>query len=388
MRPLAVYVHIPFCAVKCGYCDFNTYAGKDALKPGYGEALVREVATWAPLLAVSRITSVSFGGGTPGEFPAAGLIAVVEALRAAAGGWAHDAEVSLEANPGTASSADLATLARAGFNRISFGAQSFDPAELRFLDRLHSPQASLASVNDARAAGFASIGLDLIFGLPGQSLSVWRASLDRALESGADHLSCYALTIEEGTPLAARVARGEVQEPDPDAVADMYSLAEDVLAGAGFEHYEVSNWARPGHQSRHNRVYWAGGDYLGLGAGAHGFLAGERYENVAHPAAYARRLAVERPAPGAAAAGSYRPAGAQALVDLLEARLRLVAGFDARELEAAFEPALAAGAMRALREFAAHGLVEFEEGGSTVRLSPRGRLLHMEICARLLAALG
>jgi oxygen-independent coproporphyrinogen-3 oxidase len=271
-------------------------------------------------------------------------------------------------------------------DRVSFGAQSFAPAELRFLDRLHSPHATAASVANARRAGIASVGLDLMYGLPGQSLGEWRASLQAALALQADHISCYALTVEDGTPLARRVDRGDVAAPDPDAAASMYELAEDTLAAAGFRHYELSNWARPRHESRHNLVYWTGGDYLGIGAGAHGFLDGERYENVAHPRAYVERLCGGRSGPRPAVLDSYHPAGATAAVDWLEARLRLADGFEWAAFD--FGPEVNAAVTAVLDEAAQFGLVERAGAtGDIVRLTRRGRLLHGELCARLLARL-
>ncbi|MFN0145669.1 MAG: radical SAM family heme chaperone HemW, partial [Dehalococcoidia bacterium] len=343
MTPLAVYIHIPFCTVKCGYCDFNTYAGLDPLKPAYAGALLREVESWAPLLAVSRVTSISFGGGTPGEFPADAIGATIEAIGSRST-FEPGAEVSIEANPGTTMSTYLRDLQRAGVNRVSFGAQSFDPDELRFLDRIHSPEAIGASLQAAREAGIAGVGLDLIYGLPSQPAAAWERSLESAIALGPDHLSCYSLTVEEGTPLAARVANGQTIEPDADVAASMYELTEDTLAAAGFSHYEISNWARPGHESRHNLAYWTDRPYLGLGAGAHGYLrtgpagSGEgmarmRYENIAHPRGYiaaaGRPPAAGRGLPPTVAA-NYTPAGAMELSDWLETALRLTAGFELR----------------------------------------------------------
>lgn len=383
-EPLAVYVHIPFCTIKCGYCDFNAYAGLDDLKDAYARALLREAEAAAPLLARRTISSVGFGGGTPGEFPASHIAALLDLLRSVAP-FEPRAEVTLEVNPGTSSPPYLRALRAAGVTRLSIGAQTFHPAELAFLDRIHSPEATAATVAAARDAGFESVGLDLIYGLPGQPFDAWLASLEAALRLQPDHLSCYALTIEEGTPLAARIARGEIESPDPDLAADMYEAASDRLEAAGYRQYELSNWARPGHESGHNRAYWADRDYLALGAGAHGYLAGERYENIAHPRAYI--AAVEAAPPGqprpALARVTTPPPPAQ-VADWLTLRLRLLEGFVPAEFERRWTVPLDAAAGPVLRELAEAGLLEL---APRVRLTARGRLLHGEIAARLLVHL-
>lgn len=379
---LAVYVHIPFCVAKCGYCDFNAYANLDDLKPRYADALLDDVATWSDVLAGDSVHSISFGGGTPGEFPAADLVRVVQAVRGLSRVEAG-AEVSLEANPGTADAASLRRLVEGGFNRVSFGAQSFDPAELQFLDRVHSPQAARASVANARAAGFQSTGLDLIYGLPGQPLDAWVRSLRAALALAPEHLSCYALTVEEGTPLGLAVERGRVPEPDPDDAAAMYEAAEELLASAGYRHYELSNWALPGHESRHNLTYWAGGDYLGIGAGAHGYVAGERFENIAHPGLYSAAGQPPRQTPRPFVAAAYIPELPSAIADWFEARLRLVDGMDMRQFQADVGVPVDVAAGPPLEQCEAFGLLTRQ--GDNLRLTPRGRLLHSEVIARILA---
>ena len=379
MKPIAVYVHIPFCTVKCGYCDFNAYAGMDALKPEYRDAVVAEIAAWAPALEGHVVTSIAFGGGTPGEVPADDVAAILAAIRNAAR-VAVDAEVSLEANPGTADGTHFAALRTAGVTRLSLGAQSFDAGELRFLDRIHSPEAINGAFHAARDACFTSVSLDLIYGLPGQSLAAWQSNLEGALTLGPDHLSLYALTIEPGTPLASRVARCEVDVPDPDGVADMYEWSAARLAMAGFEHYEISNWARPGHRSLHNQVYWTDGDYVGIGAGAHGYIRGSRFENVAHPRAYIEAVAHD----GRAIADTYRPDGVTARSDWLAARLRALDGFEPVEFAARFGESLDSAVGPPLRAAVAAGLMV---RSPRVRLTEKGCLLHGEIAARMLAHL-
>jgi len=376
-RPLAVYVHIPFCVRVCGYCDFNTYAGMDAAKDSYTAAAVAEIEAWAPRIAGRPVTSIAFGGGTPGEMAAESIAAIVEAVRATSP-LAPDAEVTLEANPGTTSAPDLRALAAAGVNRLSLGAQSFDAAELAFLDRVHTPEATAASLHLAREAGIASVNLDLMYGLPGQSPARWDATLDHALALAPDHLSLYALTVEPGTPLAAHVDRGQVVPLDPDAVAAMYEAAADRLAAAGYRHYELSNWARPGHESRHNQVYWTWGDYLGIGAGAHGFLDGERFENVAHPREYIGAVHGS----GRAIAEAVRPDSATAMSDWITLHLRLVDGFDPAAFATTFGEPLESAAGPPLEACRAAGLLE--EAGGRLRLTSRGRLLHSEVAVQVM----
>lgn len=382
MNQLSVYIHIPFCTAKCGYCDFNAYAGMDNLKDAYATALVSEIRAWRRVLAGKEIVSIGFGGGTPGEMPARHIWSVVDAIRTEAS-LSTTAEVSLEANPGSITLRYLEELADAGVNRISFGAQSFDPLELRFLDRIHSPEAIGAAVDLARRAGIASVGLDLIYGLPGQRLQTWRSSVEQALALSPDHLSLYALTIEDGTPLGALVDRGEVAPPDSDAAAEMYERAGDWLEQGGFRQYELSNWARPGHESRHNQVYWTGGDYLGVGAGAHGFINGERYENMAHPRTYIATAQTLRPAlrkPNTVLR-AYRPDEATAMHDWVTLALRRLEGFSAGAFQARFGRRLPDVFGPVLTECEAAGVLE---GSDVVRLTRRGRLLHGEVAVRLL----
>src|SRR5690606_5329592 len=223
--PLSVYVHIPFCTIKCGYCDFNAYAGMHGLMPSYRDAVVRETAGWADVLAEHEVVTIGFGGGTPGEMPADHIGDITAAIRGHAGAWREGEEVTLEANPGTTGFEHLLALREAGVTRLSLGVQSFDADELRFLDRIHSPEATEASLRLAREAGFESVSLDLMYGLPGQELARWQQNLRHAIALEPDHISIYALTVEDGTPLAFRVERGEVTPLDPDTVAEMYDLA-------------------------------------------------------------------------------------------------------------------------------------------------------------------
>jgi oxygen-independent coproporphyrinogen-3 oxidase len=384
MKPISVYVHIPFCTVKCGYCDFNAYAGLDPLKPAYRAALLADVASWAPALEGRTVATIAFGGGTPGEVPPPHIADVIGAVRERAP-VASDAEVSLEANPGTTDAAALAGLRAAGVTRVSFGVQSFDAGELRFLDRIHSVEAAAACVALARSAGFESVGLDLIYALPNQSVAAWQATLRKAVSLAPDHISTYALTVEDGTPLGRRVRRGEVPVVEDDLAADMYEAVAGVLGPARYEQYELSNWARPGHRSRHNQVYWTDGEYIGIGAGAHGYVAGRRYENIAHPRDYIAASEASSGSDHPAVLRSYVPDPPTAICDWLSLRLRLVDGFAERLFTERFGCTLDSAVGEPLSRLVAAGVVE--RGLDNVRLTPRGRLLHAEASVQFLAHL-
>lgn len=290
MDRYSVYLHVPFCRHRCSYCDFNTFAGQDRLIPDYIEAICREiqqVSQRAP--ARLPVHTIFFGGGTPSLLRVEQISAILDTLRSSFDfqdiSAATEMEITLEANPGTVSASYLQDLRRAGVNRLSFGMQSAHPDDLRLLERQHDFFDVAQAVRWARSAGFDNLSLDLIFGLPGQSLERWKVTLERALGMEPDHLSLYALTIEPGTLLQKRWAHGLIPLVDDDLAADMYEYASDRLAEAGFEQYEISNWARRGKNgrlmsSRHNLQYWYNQPYLGFGAGAHGCAAGVRTANV------------------------------------------------------------------------------------------------------------
>ncbi|MGH2585560.1 MAG: radical SAM family heme chaperone HemW, partial [Dehalococcoidia bacterium] len=287
---MSLYLHIPFCDHKCSYCDFNSYAGLDRLMPAFTEALVRELRLWAPRLRGRRVPTVFFGGGTPSLTPLPDLARITQTIRAEYR-LDPEAEISLEANPGTVDLAYLRGLREIGINRLSIGVQSLDDGELRMLDRIHDAGTAIEAYEAARAAGFDNVNLDLIFGVAGQTLAGWERTLRRAIALAPEHLSLYALTIEEGTALAAQIARGIAPEPDADLQAAMYERTQDLMAAAGYEHYEISNWCRPGFECRHNLVYWQDGEWLGLGPGAHSHLDGRRFAVVRSPGAYIDRVA-------------------------------------------------------------------------------------------------
>ncbi|HVK36184.1 MAG TPA: radical SAM family heme chaperone HemW [Microlunatus sp.] len=300
-RPLGIYLHVPFCRTRCGYCDFNTYTptelrvATDLAETGdaYVAAALTEIDLAGRVLGATAppVSTVFVGGGTPTLLAADDLVRLLRRIDSTFG-LAEGAEVSTEANPESVSPASLAALRAGGFTRISFGMQSAVPHVLATLDRVHSPGRPLTAVAEARAAGFHQVSLDLIYGTPGESLADWRTSLEVALSAHPDHVSAYALVVEDGTKMATRVRRGELPLPDDDDLADKYLLADELLSRAGYDAYEVSNWAaRADAVCRHNLGYWRGADWWGIGPGAHSHVGGTRWWNVKHPAAYAARLA-------------------------------------------------------------------------------------------------
>ncbi|HJT92162.1 MAG TPA: radical SAM family heme chaperone HemW [Mycobacterium sp.] len=292
-RPFGIYIHVPFCATRCGYCDFNTYTPTElggANPDGWLAALRAELALAAERLGSPLVDTVFVGGGTPTLLGGTGLAAVLDALREHFT-LATDAEVTTEANPESTSQGLFGELRAAGFTRISLGMQSVAPHVLAVLDRVHSPGRALDAAREARAAGFDHVNLDLIYGTPGETDDDLRRSVDAAIDAGVDHVSGYALVVEDGTALARRVRRGEIAAPDDDVNARRYELLDARLSAAGFDWYEVSNWSRPGGECRHNIGYWDGGEWWGAGPGAHGYVGATRWWNIKHPNAYAQAVA-------------------------------------------------------------------------------------------------
>jgi putative oxygen-independent coproporphyrinogen III oxidase len=299
-RPFGFYVHIPFCVTRCGYCDFNTYTDLGGLQASYADAVIAEIQLARRVVGHRDVplSTVFFGGGTPTMLPAGDLGRILASLRSAFGTM-PSTEVTTEANPETVDDRYLAELRSLGFTRVSFGMQSVVPHVLATLERVHEPGRPQQCVQWARAAGFEHVSLDLIYGTPGESRGDWQRSIDAALAASPDHISAYALIVEEGTRLAAQVGRGELANPDDDDLADKYLQADEAFSSAGLDWYEVSNWSRPGAQCRHNLGYWRGGDWWGAGPGAHSHIGGVRWWNVRHPSAYAASLAAGR-SPGQA----------------------------------------------------------------------------------------
>lgn len=380
-RDFGVYLHVPFCRVRCGYCDFNTYTATElrgVSQSEYAGHAVREVSFAAGALERSgvlarEVSTVFFGGGTPTLLPPEDLGAMLAAVRDA-WGIAPGAEVTTEANPDSVDADDLRRLADAGFTRVSFGMQSAVPSVLATLERTHDPERVPLVVRWAREAGL-QVSLDLIYGTPGETLGDWSQSLDAALACEPDHVSAYALIVEPGTKLARQIRSGAVGEPDDDLEADMYELADDRLAAAGYAWYEVSNWATDdAHRSRHNLAYWLGHDWWGIGPGAHSHVGGVRWWNVKHPAAYAQRvLAGESPAAGRE---TLDPQTQRVERVLLLTRIR--DGLRVAELDTP--------GRRAVAGLIADGLVDAHAAlAGTVVLTLRGRLLADAVVRRLLA---
>ena len=381
-RNLGVYLHVPFCRVRCGYCDFNTYTSDElrgAKRSDYAGQAVEEVALASRVLAASglperAVSTVFFGGGTPTLLPVTDL---AEMLAAVVGAWGltPGAEVTTEANPDSVDRDYLFALRAAGFTRVSFGMQSAVPHVLATLERTHDPARVPLVVAWAREAGL-QVSLDLIYGTPGESLADWETSIDAVLAENPDHISAYALIIEDGTKLARQIRRGEVATPSDDLQADMYELLDAKLAAAGYEWYEVSNWARAADNcSRHNLSYWQGHDWWGIGPGAHSHVGGVRWWNVKHPAAYADRILAGL----SPAAGRETLDGETRRVERVLLLTRIRDGLRIDELEPQGRVAVAG--------LIADGLVNAAAAlRGSVELTLRGRLLADAVVRRLLEA--
>ncbi|BBY04775.1 radical SAM family heme chaperone HemW [Mycobacterium noviomagense] len=370
--PFGVYVHVPFCLTRCGYCDFNTYTPAElgGVNPdAWLGVLGSELELAAARLGGPTADTVFLGGGTPSLLGAERLCAVLDTVRQQFG-LAADAEVTTEANPESTSPELFAALRSAGYTRVSLGMQSVSPRVLGTLDRVHSPGRAVAAAGEALAAGFDHVSLDLIYGTPGESDDDLRRSVDAAIDAGVDHVSAYALVVEEGTALARRVRRGELAAPDDDVLAHRYEIADELLRAAGFDWYEVSNWSRPGGQCRHNLGYWDGGQWWGAGPGAHSYVGNTRWWNVKHPNTYAALLA-----DAALPVAGFEQLDADALhtEDVL-LKIRLRRGLPLDLLEAA-ERERAAVAI-------ADGLVVTED--ERLVLTDRGRLLADAVVRALL----
>ncbi|MCY7325781.1 MAG: radical SAM family heme chaperone HemW [Microbacteriaceae bacterium] len=378
-RRFGVYLHVPFCKVRCGYCDFNTYTADElrgVKRSDYAGQAIAEVEFAGTVLqraglAPRAASTVFFGGGTPTMLPVGDLVGMLDAVRRT-WGLETGAEVTTEANPDSVDAAYLRALARAGFTRVSFGMQSAVPRVLQTLERTHDPDRIPLVVQLAREAGL-GVSLDLIYGTPGETADDWRVSLESAIAQEPDHISTYSLIVEDGTKLARQIRRGEVAMPDEDLQADLYELADRMLPAAGYHWYEVSNWARgDAHHSRHNLAYWQGHDWWGIGPGAHSHVGGVRWWNVTHPAAYAERMtAGHSPAAGREELGE-KTRGVERI--LLLTRIR--EGLATADLPTAARTVVAG--------LIADGLVD---GAAAVRgsilLTLRGRLLADAVVRRL-----
>ena len=306
---MGLYVHVPFCKTKCPYCDFNTYQGIENLIEPFLPAITSEITCWGDALAYPPVKSVFFGGGTPSYLPQGDIERILVAIQSS---FQVDpaAEISIEANPGDLDEAACAGILNQGVNRLSIGVQSLDNDLLNLLGRRHQASEAVSAFQSARQAGFDNVNLDLMYGLPNQSMEQWQKTLSSLIELTPEHISLYALTIEEGTPMHRWAAEGKIPEPDSDLAADMYQHAREVLAEAGYHHYEISNWSLPDRACEHNLVYWENGPYLGVGPGAHSRLGEYRFWTVLSPRDYNTKAA------------TWADSGVQPLADLVETALQ------------------------------------------------------------------
>lgn len=379
MSDLSFYVHIPYCVKRCGYCDFNTYTPAELREGGtlesvsgdYIDAVLREIDIAFIKAPAATVPTIFFGGGTPSLLPAQDLGRVIAAIKEK---WdfAPNAEVTLEANPDSVDEAKLLELRSVGFNRISIGMQSAVPHVLKVLDRTHNPANISKVVAAARAAGFESISLDLIYGTPGETLEDFRTSVTTALELGVDHISAYALIVETGTKLAAQIKRGELSMPNDDLMADMYLLVDQLCEKAGLSWYELSNWSKAHHEARHNIAYWRNANWWGLGPGAHSHLDGIRWWNMKHPTAYKNALfALQSPMQESETLTETQKSDEAILLSV-----RMRAGISLGNLTSA--------QITKVAEYRRSGHVDpvaWEEG--TLRLTPNGRLIADRIVREL-----
>ena len=386
-----LYLHIPFCRRRCTYCDFFSTEGKQSLLRAYVQMLAREMVWTGEAGGRPSVGSVYFGGGTPSLLKPEQITALMENIRSSFR-LDDDAEITLEANPGTLDGRRVAGYRKAGVNRLSLGVQSMEDDELRLLGRIHTRAEAVQTYQAARRAGWKNISVDLIFGLPGQTVETWERTLNRTLALAPEHLSLYALTLERGTKLARAVRRGELPAPEEDAAAEMYECAEALLAGAGYRHYEISNWARgesaglaegpsrfPRFACRHNLRYWQNQPYLGFGAGAHGCTAGKRYANIRSVEKYLERMGT-----GRARRFPLSPAESRSALRALDEEMRETmwlglrlteAGVDRERYQNRFQEDYYGRFRKEIDASIADGLLEWTKNGDALRLTTRGRLL-------------
>jgi len=356
MDPIGLYLHIPYCLHKCGYCDFNSHNINEAEMESYVKALLSEMEQTAKGAKDRRINTIFFGGGTPTTLPFADLACILNACRQ------HfqvdpEAEITCEANPATIPQTDLEQLCEAGFNRLSIGVQSFDPDELKLLERVHSVDEIYLTVERARQAKFKNLSLDLMFGLPGQTIKKWLSNLNKAITLEPDHISAYNLTIEPDTVFYKQQSQGHLTMPPDDFQRELFEITIDTLTGSGYEHYEISNYAQPGKQSHHNLNYWVDGEYLGLGAGASSFFNGERCKNTNLPARYIAQVNETQ----TAVESRESPDRRQRMGEAVMLGLRLRGGVCLRTFQQRFDTSLRAEFGNAIEKLVEAGLIKINE---------------------------
>jgi oxygen-independent coproporphyrinogen-3 oxidase len=414
MSPYSLYLHIPFCTHRCAYCDFNTYAGQESLIPAYVDALCKEIeyvgtrSLWERAGGEGEVHTVFFGGGTPSLLSPQQFKSILESIR---GNFtlSDDVEITIEANPGTCSFADLLDLHALGINRLSFGVQSANPFELRMLERAHNFFDVIEAVTSARKAGFHNLNLDLIYGLPEQTLQTWQITVQRILDLHPEHISAYALTLEHGTPFGRWASKGLLPLPDPDLAAEMYEWASETLEANGYFQYEISNWAKrikgqeskvqsptfgvrpltPAFACRHNLQYWRSLPYLAFGAGAHGYANGYRYSNVLRIKTYIERLNTDHRSLNIAfplspaTVNHHKQTLNDDMSEFMITGLRLTQeGVSFSEFEKRFGRSLYAVFGKEVEGLLKVGLLESPSAEQILRLTPRGRLLGNQVFMR------
>lgn len=372
MKPLALYIHIPFCRSKCIYCDFASWAGKESRVEEYLRALRQELFGWRSALQDYEVSTLFLGGGTPSILTGEQIRSILEDVKSVLPIRA-DAEITMEANPGAVSTHQLRICRQAGVNRISFGAQSMNDGLLKRLGRIHTAQEIGEAMAMARAAGLDNISLDLMYALPSQTLSLWLDTLSQAIALKPDHISTYSLIVEEGTELYRRLRRGEIDVPDDDEAIEMQRAATDVLARAGYHRYEISNYAQPGRECRHNIVYWQRGEYLGLGCAAHSFFGGERFEN---PRSLDRYLA------GIRREQRVQLSREDAMEEALMLSTRMIRGLDLNGYRDAFGVDFERAHAKVIAALSRHGLIEIRDG--FLRLTASGLEVQNAVVVELL----
>jgi len=377
-RPSAVYVHIPFCARRCLYCDFNTYDDRAHEIPRYMEALVHQISTCPH--AGTPVTTIYVGGGTPSLLPPRQLQRLFDTIRCTFRVDAQ-AEISVEVNPASADCECFATLRSCGVTRLSVGVQSLDDAVLRTLGRLHSASDARMALRLVQAIGFSSVSADIMFGIPGQTMDSLQATVSTLVTLGIPHISAYALSIEDDTPFARMLRDGRLTPVTEETAAEMYAFFVDYLSSQGYEHYEVSNFARPGHRCRHNLVYWRNKPYLGFGAGAASYVAGVRSVAVGDPRVFAERIFAGE----SVVASSESLSPAQSLAETVMLSLRMAEGVDLRALSLRYAAELVARLEECIPALEKRGLVRFED--RRIRLTRQGLFLADSVIAEIMAAL-
>ncbi len=386
---LSLYLHIPFCEVKCFYCDFNTYANIESLIPGYVNALTKEICFWNENLRDYEVKTIFFGGGTPSYLKEADLSHLMDSI-CNNFNVIPDIEVTIEANPGDIDISKLSTYLKCGINRLSMGAQSFDDHMLKLLGRKHTAIDILNSYQLATDAGFKNISLDLIYGLPYQTVEGWRDTLDNAISLNPVHLSMYCLTIEEGTPMDQWVRIGKISKPDEDLAADMYLLAQQKMADCGYHHYEISNWSVRGFESQHNLTYWRNQSYLGLGPGAHSYLNNQRFSNIKPPREYINKLSDYSILSSSTLEERINSSPVINEIEIIDRRaeiaetlmmgLRLHEGVNLQKFKQRFNSMPSDVYPKEVDELYTLGLLEKDD--ETLRLTPRGKMLGNEVFSK------